>query len=134
MTENEKLAQLLFPDIDKTTEYYEEKYPPRNLKEGARVSRFAPSPTGFLHFGNLFSCTIAYKTAKCSDGIFYVRVEDTDQKRKVEGAVETMLKALQTYGITPDEGAMSDGSEQGDYGPYTQSQRREIYRLSLIHI
>ena len=128
MTENEKLAQLLFPDIDKTTEYYEEKYPPRNLKEGARVSRFAPSPTGFLHFGNLFSCTIAYKTAKCSDGIFYVRVEDTDQKRKVEGAVETMLKALQTYGITPDEGAMSDGSEQGDYGPYTQSQRREIYR------
>ena len=64
MTENEKLAQLLFPDIDKTTEYYEEKYPPRSLKEGARVSRFAPSPTGFLHFGNLFSCTIAYKTAK----------------------------------------------------------------------
>ena len=89
MTENEKIAALLFPHITMTPADYEAKYPPRQLKEGARVSRFSPSPTGFLHFGNLFSCAAAYRTARCTDGVFYVRVEDTDQKRKVEGAVET---------------------------------------------
>lgn len=128
MTENEKLAELLFPAIHKTTDDYEGKYPPRQLKEGARVTRFAPSPTGFLHFGNLFSCSIGYNIARRSGGIFYVRIEDTDQKRKVDGAVELMLQALSTYGIVPDEGAMADGSEKGAYGPYTQSQRVEIYQ------
>ena len=126
MTENEKIAALLFPHITMTPADYEAKYPPRQLKEGARVSRFSPSPTGFLHFGNLFSCAAAYRTARCTDGVFYVRVEDTDQKRKVEGAVETMLSALQIYGITPDEGVMGDGSESGAYGPYTQSLRKDI--------
>lgn len=128
MTDYKELAQLLFPDINKSTDYYENLYPPRNLKEGARVTRFAPSPTGFLHLGNLFACSVAYKTAKTTGGVFYVRVEDTDQKRKVEGAVEVMLQGLKTYGITADEGIMPDGSQKGDYGPYIQSQRKEIYQ------
>lgn len=128
MTDYKELAQLLFPDIDKSTDYYENLYPTRNLKEGARVTRFAPSPTGFLHLGNLFACSVAYKTAKTTGGVFYVRVEDTDQKRKVEGAVEVMLQGLKTYGITADEGVMPDGSQKGDYAPYIQSQRKEIYQ------
>ena len=90
MTDYKKLAELLFPHITKNPADYEALYPPRQLKEGARVTRFAPSPTGFLHFGNLFTCLISYKIAKSTDGIFYVRVEDTDQKRKVDGAVEVM--------------------------------------------
>ncbi len=123
-----ELAQLLFANIDKSPEYYEQLYPERNLKEGARVTRFAPSPTGFLHFGNLFTCMIAYKTAKASDGVFYVRVEDTDQKRKVEGAIDVMLKGLAVYGINADEGVVGDEVEKGDYGPYYQSKRVDIYQ------
>ncbi|MBQ3903829.1 MAG: glutamate--tRNA ligase [Eubacterium sp.] len=126
--DNLKLAGLLFGSIDKTPEYYEELFPARGLKEGARVTRFAPSPTGFLHFGNLFSCLVAYKTAKSTDGVFYVRVEDTDQKRKVEGAIEVMLKGLSVYGIVPDEGVIGEGEEKGVYGPYYQRQRKEIYQ------
>lgn len=128
MINYKELADLLFPDIDKAPQYYEELYPPRNLKEGARVTRLAPSPTGFLHFGNLFTGMAAYKTAKSTGGIFYVRVEDTDQKRKVEGAVEAMLKGLEAYGVTPDEGVMTDGSQNGSYGPYFQSNRKNIYQ------
>ena len=123
-----ELAQLLFPNIDKSPEYYEVLYPQRNLKDGARVTRFAPSPTGFLHFGNLFTCMIAYKTAKASDGVFYVRVEDTDQKRKVEGAIDVMLKGLAVYGINADEGVVGDEVEKGSYGPYYQSKRVDIYQ------
>lgn len=123
-----ELAQLLFANIDKSPEYYEELYPVRNLKEGARVTRFAPSPTGFLHFGNLFTCMIAYKTAKATDGVFYVRVEDTDQKRKVEGAIDVMLKGLAVYGINADEGVVGDEVEKGSYGPYYQSKRVDIYQ------
>ena len=123
-----ELAQLLFANIDKSPEYYEELYPERNLKEGARVTRFAPSPTGFLHFGNLFTCMIAYKTAKATDGVFYVRVEDTDQKRKVEGAIDVMLKGLSVYGINADEGVVGDDVEKGSYGPYYQSKRVDIYQ------
>lgn len=123
-----ELAQLLFANIDKSPEYYEELYPVRNLKEGARVTRFAPSPTGFLHFGNLFTCMIAYKTAKATDGVFYVRVEDTDQKRKVEGAIDVMLKGLSVYGINADEGVVGDDVEKGSYGPYYQSKRVDIYQ------
>lgn len=128
MTDYNKLANLLFPDIDKTPQYYEELYPARKLKEGARVTRFAPSPTGFLHLGNLFTGTVAYKTAKASGGVFYVRVEDTDQKRKVDNAVEIMLEGLKSYGVTADEGVMIDGSQKGDYAPYVQSERKEIYQ------
>lgn len=128
MSRFQELAELLFPNITKTPEYYEALFPPRDLKEGTRITRLAPSPTGFLHFGNLFSGTVAYRTAKTTDGVFYVRVEDTDQKRKVEGAVEAMLESLSFFGVTPDEGVMPDGSQQGAYGPYVQSERKDIYQ------
>lgn len=128
MTDNERLAGLLFPDIDKTPDYYENLFPQRNLKEGAKVTRFAPSPTGFLHFGNLFTCVTAYKTARDSDGVFFVRVEDTDQKRKVDGAIDIMLQGLSVYGVQADEGVVAENREIGDYGPYYQSQRKEIYQ------
>ncbi|MGN0524597.1 glutamate--tRNA ligase [Eubacterium sp.] len=128
MTEFQELAQLLFGNITKTPQDMEELYPPRQLKEGARVTRFAPSPTGFLHFGNLFTCMVSYKTAKATDGVFYVRVEDTDQKRKVDGAIDVMLKGLSVYGINADEGVVGDGKEIGDYGPYYQSARVDIYQ------
>ena len=128
MTDFKELAQLLFPTITKAPQDMEDMYPPRALKEGARVTRFAPSPTGFLHFGNLFTCMVSYKTAKTTDGVFYVRVEDTDQKRKVEGAIDVMLKGLSVYGINADEGVVGDEKEIGDYGPYYQSARVEIYQ------
>ena len=128
MTDFKELAQLLFPNITKAPQDMEDMYPPRALKDGARVTRFAPSPTGFLHFGNLFTCMVSYKTAKTTDGVFYVRVEDTDQKRKVDGAIDVMLKGLSVYGINADEGVVGDEKEIGDYGPYYQSARVEIYQ------
>lgn len=127
MTDNIKLAQLLFGDITQTPEDLEKRFPQRNLKEGTRVTRLAPSPTGFLHFGNLFTGTIAYKTAKVTDGIFYVRVEDTDQKRKIDGAVEVMLGGLKAFDVIADEGVVGENVEKGEYGPYYQSCRKEIY-------
>ncbi len=129
MSDNLKLAELLFPDITKTPDDMEAQFPPRNLKEGARVTRLAPSPTGFLHFGNLFTGTVAYRTAKTTDGIFYVRVEDTDQKRKIEGAIEVMLGGLEAFGVKADEGVVGENVEKGDYGPYYQSQRKHIYHV-----
>lgn len=129
MNDNLKLAELLFPNITKTPADMEEMFPPRNLKEGARVTRLAPSPTGFLHFGNLFAGMVAYKTAKVSDGIFFVRVEDTDQKRKVEGAIEVMLKGLEAFDVVADEGVVGEEIEKGDYGPYYQSKRKDIYHV-----
>lgn len=128
MENGKKLAELLFANISKTPEYYENLYPERDLKEGARVTRFAPSPTGFLHFGNLFTCFISYITAKSTGGVFYVRVEDTDQKRKIDGAVDVMLRGLADFGIEPEEGVVGEKEERGNYGPYYQSQRKEIYQ------
>ncbi len=128
LTDDFKLAELLFPDIKDTPETLEERFPERNLKEGTKVTRLAPSPTGFLHFGNLFTGTIAYKTAKTTeDGIFFVRVEDTDQKRKIEGAVEVMLGGLEAFDVIADEGVIGENKEKGNYGPYYQSHRKEIY-------
>ncbi len=129
MNDNLKLAELLFPNITKTPADMEEMFPPRNLKEGARVTRLAPSPTGFLHFGNLFAGMVAYKTAKVTDGIFFVRVEDTDQKRKVEGAIEVMLKGLEAFDVVADEGVVGEEIEKGNYGPYYQSKRKDIYHV-----
>ncbi len=129
MSDALKLAELLFPDVTLLPEDMEKRYPERQLKEGARVTRLAPSPTGFLHFGNLFTGTVAYRTAKVTDGIFFVRVEDTDQKRKVEGAVEVMLGGLEAFGVVADEGVVGEDIEKGDYGPYYQSQRKEIYHV-----
>jgi len=129
MSDNLKLAELLFPNITKKAADMEEMFPPRNLKEGARVTRLAPSPTGFLHFGNLFAGMVAYKTAKVSDGIFFVRVEDTDQKRKVEGAIKVMLDGLSAFDVVADEGVVGEEIEKGDYGPYYQSKRKDIYHV-----
>ena len=100
---NQELAELIFPNITKTIDDYERIYPNRNLKEGAKVVRFAPSPTGFMHIGNMMSATINYCLAKSSAGIFYLRNEDTDQSRSVEGAVEFIYHTLKHYGIMPDE-------------------------------
>lgn len=134
MTDFEKLAQLLFPSTDKSPAFYEELYPQRELPEGARVTRFAPSPTGFLHFGNLYTMLVAYRIAKNSNGVFYVRVEDTDNKRRVDGAIGVMLKSLATYGIEADEGVIGENEEKGAYGPYYQSKRKDIYQAYAKHL
>ena len=123
----EKLANLLFPEELKAPEFYEEKYPERNLKEGARVTRFAPSPTGYLHIGGLFAGLIAKRTASATDGVFFLRIEDTDKKREVEDGVTGIVQGLEDFGIEVDEGVVGFNKEEGNYGPYTQSQRKEIY-------
>ncbi len=127
-----RLAELLFPHITETPADMEKKYPPRNLPEGAKVTRFAPSPTGFVHFGGLFPSTVAERLAHQSNGVFYLRIEDTDAKREVEGAAEGLIKTLATYGINFDEGAILDEngniSDKGAYGPYKQSMRGSIYQ------
>lgn len=122
-----KLAEILFPNIDKTPAYYEELYPHRNLAEGAMVTRLGPSPTGFIHLGNLYGAFADERLAHQSDGIFYLRIEDTDDKRYVEGAVETIIKSLDFFGIRFDEGASMEG-DTGIYGPYKQSERADIYQ------
>lgn len=122
-----KLAELLFPRITKTPEDYETIYPPRSLPEGAKVTRLGPSPTGFIHLGNLYGAFVDERLAHQSGGVFYLRIEDTDDKRYVEGAVETIITSLDFFGIDFDEGATVDGSV-GEYGPYHQSERGEIYQ------
>lgn len=128
MTDNEKLAELLFPDITQTPQQYEERYPARNLPDGARVTRFAPSPTGFLHIGGLFAAMTARLTAKATGGVFFLRIEDTDKKREITDGITEIVKGLSAFGITPDEGITGFDVENGAYGPYQQSKRREIYQ------
>ena len=128
MTENERMAELLLPHIDKTPEYYEDMYPARNLPEGARVTRIAPSPTGYLHLGTLFAALVNRITATSSGGIFFTRIEDTDKKREVEGGIEDIIDGLNRFGINIDEGFVSGTNESGEYGPYQQSHRAEIYQ------
>ena len=122
------LAQLLFPDIDKTPEYYEEMYPDRGLAEGARVTRFAPSPTGYLHIGGLFGALVDVLTAKVSGGLAYLRIEDTDKKREIDDGVSAITNGMKAFGVEFDEGVTGFGTEKGNYGPYTQSKRVEIYQ------
>ncbi len=122
------LAELLFPNVTATAEEMEERFPPRNLPEGAVVTRMAPSPTGFVHLGNLVQGLTAERMAHGTKGVLFLRVEDTDAKREVEGAVETLIKSLEHYGIVFDEGATIDG-DNGAYGPYRQRQRAEIYHV-----
>lgn len=124
----EELAELLFPHITKTPDYYESLYPPRKLGESARVTRFAPSPTGFLHIGGLFAALSAKLTASSTGGIFYLRIEDTDKKREIDDGISEIIKGLEAFGVTPDEGVISKDKETGDYGPYQQSLRRDIYQ------
>ena len=129
MTEFEKLAQLLFPDITKTPEELEAQFPPRELKEGARVTRFAPSPTGFLHIGGLFAALISKLNAQTTGGVFMLRIEDTDKKREIEDGVSEIIKGLESFGVEIDEGVIGYGKESGAYGPYQQSHRAEIYHI-----
>ena len=127
------LADLLFPQVNETPADVEAKYPPRQLPEGAKVTRFAPSPTGFVHFGGLFPSTIGERLAHQSGGVFYLRIEDTDAKREVEGAAEGLIRTLAHYGGYFDEGAVigEDGKicDKGAYGPYKQSERGPIYHV-----
>ena len=126
--DNKKLAQLLFPDVINGPEYYEEKFPYRNLPQKAQVTRMAPSPTGFIHLGNLYSALADERIAHRNGGVFYLRIEDTDEKRKVDGAVDIIINVLRYFNIEFDEGAgFSDDSPQNAYGPYFQRQRVEIY-------
>ena len=122
-----RLAELLFPQIQKTPQEYEEMYPPRILPEGAKVTRLGPSPTGFIHLGNLYGAFADERLAHQSGGVFYLRIEDTDDKRYVDGAVETIIDSLRFFGIQFDEGATRSG-DVGDYGDYTQSHRGPIYQ------
>ena len=122
-----ELADLIFPNV-KEISYYEEKYPERNLEEGAVVTRYAPSPTGMMHIGGLYQALIAKMVSKKSNGVFFVRIEDTDQKREVENGISNIVNALKDFEIMPDEGMISETEEIGQYGPYKQSLRKDIYQ------
>ncbi|MBO5939049.1 MAG: glutamate--tRNA ligase [Clostridia bacterium] len=130
--DTQRLAELLFPQITKTPADIEAEFPPRALPEGAKVTRFAPSPTGFVHFGGLFPTTVAERLAHQSGGVLYLRIEDTDAKREVPGAAEALIRTLSVYGVNFDEGAIlgEDGAicDRGAYGPYKQSLRGPIYQ------
>src|SRR5690242_18599668 len=123
----EKLAGMIFGNLENSTEYYIQKYPKRNLKEGARVTRYAPSPTGFQHIGGVFAALINERLASQSEGVFYLRIEDTDQKREVEGAIEDTIATMHNFGMDFNEGMTGEDTFKGEYGPYRQSQRAEIY-------
>lgn len=126
--DNNYLAELLYPNIKTTPEEIEARFPKRELPEGAKVTRFAPSPTGFVHFGGLFPTRVSERLAHQSGGILYLRIEDTDSKREVEGAEENLIETLAYYGVKFDEGACANGKDNGVYGPYRQSERAEIYQ------
>ncbi|MCL2815512.1 MAG: glutamate--tRNA ligase, partial [Oscillospiraceae bacterium] len=125
---SDKLARLLFPDVKSTPEELEKRYPPRNLPSEACVTRFAPSPTGFLHLGNLWSSLIDERLAHQSGGVFYLRLEDTDQKREIKGAIQGIFNFLNGFDLNLDEGFTPNG-EIGAYGPYVQSERKPIYEV-----
>ena len=124
----EILANTIFSDIDKEPEYYISKYPKRKLKEGAKVTRYAPSPTGFQHIGGVFSALIDERIATQSGGVFYLRIEDTDQKREVAGAIEDTINTMHKFGLDFTEGMTGNDTFKGEYGPYRQSEREEIYK------
>lgn len=130
MATNDELAELLFPEVTETIEDLEARYPARNLPEGAQVTRFAPSPTGFLHTGSLFTAMISYLTAHQSGGVYCFRLEDTDTKRTIEGSGDLLIDQLAAFGIVADEGYFPDG-DKGNYGPYKQSERRMIYKTVI---
>lgn len=134
MANYQDLANLIFPHINQTIEDLEKRYPKRNLKEGAEVTRFAPSPTGFLHTGSLFTCLVSSRFAKQSGGVFYIRLEDTDTKREIEGSGASLVEQLSVFDIIPDEGYISEEKEIGAYGPYKQSNRKEIYETVIKHL
>ena len=120
------LAELLYPNVQHDCDYYEAKYPERNLPEGAKVLRFAPSPTGYLHLGGVYQVMCDERLAHLSDGVFMLRIEDTDSKRELADGIRVITDGIAKFGIQIDEGMTPDG-EKGAYGPYRQSQRAEIY-------
>lgn len=130
MNLHEELAELIFPNIKESLEDLEKRYPERNLKEGSKVTRFAPSPTGFLHTGSLFTSMVAFKLAHDSEGVFYTRLEDTDTKREIEGSGNKLIEQLAKFDIVPNEGYLGD-KESGIYGPYKQSDRKNIYDVVI---
>ena len=129
MDDNQRLAALLFPDVTETVDDLERRFPPRDLPEGAKVTRFAPSPTGFLHIGGLFSAFVSVLAAKSSGGRCFLRIEDTDKKREIEDGVSGIIEGFRAFGIAFDEGVTGFDSESGDYGPYVQSRRADIYHV-----
>ena len=129
---NKDLADFLFPNINKTIADYEKEYPERDLPENACVTRYAPSPTGFMHIGNFYQVVVDYVIAKRNNGVFYLRNEDTDQAREIEGAVEYIRHVLEHYKLLPDEYEFRDTKEtKGNYGPYIQSERKDIYKAFI---
>ncbi|MBD2865035.1 glutamate--tRNA ligase [Paenibacillus oceani] len=129
MTTLNELADLLFPNVARSPEDVLALYPPRNLPQGAKVTRFAPSPTGFLTIGGLYATMISERLARSSGGVFYLRIEDTDKKREVEGSMADMIESLAAFGIAIDEGPAASGEETGAYGPYRQSMRVPLYHV-----
>lgn len=134
MANYKELADLIFPNITKTIDDLENQYPKRDLPKGAMVTRFAPSPTGFLHTGSLFTSLVSSRFAKQSGGVFYIRLEDTDTKREIAGSGESLIEQLAIFDVIPDEGYLSDSKEIGAYGPYKQSQREDIYNTVIKHL
>lgn len=128
MNDFERMAELLLGHIDKEPDYYEALYPARDLPEGARVVRIAPSPTGYLHLGTLFMALVNRITADSTGGIFYTRIEDTDKKREIEGGIDDIINGLIRFGINIDEGFVTPTEQKGNYAPYKQSERAEIYQ------
>ena len=128
MTDNELMAELLLPNINKTPDCYENLYPARNLAECAKVTRIAPSPTGYLHLGTLFASLVNRIAATSTGGVFYTRIEDTDKKREISGGIEDIINGLNRFDILIDEGFVDGTTESGNYGPYQQSRRAEIYQ------
>lgn len=133
MSIHKQLANLIFPNINETISDLEKLYPPRALAEFSEVTRFAPSPTGFLHTGSLFTALVAHKIAKDTNGVFYLRLEDTDTKREIEGSGEELVQQLKKFKIEMDEGFLED-HDLGKYGPYRQSQRANIYHIVIKHL
>lgn len=131
---NKDLAELIFPNIIKTIEDYEKMYPKRDLPDDSIVTRAAPSPTGYTHMGTLFQAFISKKAAKDTNGVFFIRIEDTDRERLVEDAVDVITTDLRYFEVIPDEGVVSSNEEIGNYGPYTQSDRKEIYQAFMKHL
>ncbi len=126
------LANLIFPNVNQTLDDLEKRYPKRNIE--GDVTRFAPSPTGFLHTGSLFTCLVSSRFAKQSNGVFYIRLEDTDTKREIEGSGADLVSQLKVFDIVPDEGYFSDSLEKGSYGPYKQSARTDTYDTIINYL
>ena len=134
MNEYEVLADLIFPDVTLTIKELEEKFPCRDLKDGAIVSRYAPSPTGFIHIGALLATFVSSTFARQTDGVFYLRIEDTDTKRTIDNGINKIIDGLKEYNIVFDEGPTSEDTEDGKYGPYIQSKRKDIYHVFIKHL